>query len=227
MLYAITDRRLYGKDEPEARARLLEQATIWAANGVSFIQLREKDLAARDQVELARSISVILEAERSRTGRHTRLLINGRPDVAIAAGAHGVHLPSSGALTPDEVRQIFKDASSQKPVISISCHSMAEVESARETAPDCILFAPVFEKALPPTRPGESGRPSGSLPGSGLNALGKACHAARPIPVFALGGVNAQNARLCLQAGAAGVAAIRWLLEPPENWRPFAADATG
>ena len=102
MLYAITDRHLYGDTEILRRQRLLEQTEVWATNGVAFIQLREKDLAARTQVELARAILQVLR------GASTRLLINSRPDIALAAGADGVHLPAGPeALTPDEVRTVF------------------------------------------------------------------------------------------------------------------------
>ena len=102
MLYAITDRRLYAENEADARARLVELAAVWAMAGVAFIQLREKDLFARDQVELARAMlrgmrSVSEEQPGGAMGRGSRvprLLINGRVDVALAAGADGVHLPA-------------------------------------------------------------------------------------------------------------------------------------
>src|SRR5665213_2472095 len=103
MLYAITDRRLYGANEAQARAKLLEQIALWAANGVAYIQLREKDMSSREQVELARAMMEIIRKSQKQSG--TRLLINSRSDVALAAGADGVHLPAGPeALTPDEVR---------------------------------------------------------------------------------------------------------------------------
>jgi len=210
MLYAITDRRLYGDTEDIRTQRLLELTAEWGANGVAFIQLREKDLSARNQLELARAMLAILRNTRA------RLLINGRPDVALAAGADGVHLPAGpDALTPDEIRTIFAQRSESMPDISVSCHTLAEVTRAREQKRDVILFAPVFEKVL--------ARKAGStLPGAGLDQLRQACRAAAPIPVFALGGVTAQNASQCLQAGAAGIAAIRLMLEPISAWRNLA-----
>ncbi|MEO6829461.1 MAG: thiamine phosphate synthase, partial [Acidobacteriaceae bacterium] len=117
MIYAITDRRLYAADEPSRRRRLLDFTALWVANGVALIQLREKDLSGRDQVELARAMQKIVQ------GTNTGLLINGRPDVALAAGADGVHLPGGpDALTPTEVRNMFADRENRNPpCISISC----------------------------------------------------------------------------------------------------------
>jgi thiamine-phosphate pyrophosphorylase len=215
MLYAITDRRLYGVNDATGRERLLEQAAVWAANGVAFIQLREKDLPARDQVELARGmLRAIHSAEQSRT----RLLVNGRPDIALAAGADGVHLPAGAdALTPSEVRFIFAAAGRRSPpIISLSCHTVAELEAAGRQAADCILFAPVFEKVI---RSESEEEGTQKLPGTGLAMLQEACKMAAPIPVFALGGITAENAAQCFKAGAAGIAAIRLMQEPAWVWR--------
>lgn len=217
MLYAITDRGFYGGDEAHTRARLVEQTAVWAANGVAFAQLREKDLAARDQVELARAMLAAIRATagREKSGQ-TRLLIHGRPDIALAAGADGVHLPSGpNALTPAEARAIFAAGSdhTRPPCISISCHTLTEVAAARQQTVDCILFAPVFEKIVRGDSPQTQ-----TLPGTGLALLQEACRAAGPVPVFALGGVTAGNAAQCLQAGAAGIAAIRLMQESATSW---------
>jgi len=211
MLYAITDRRPYRGGETERRARLLEQTAIWAAHGVDLIQLRETDLPVREQVEIARAmLRIVREA-----GARTRLLINGRPDVAMACGADGVHLTSHpDELTPAELRNVFAGGARQ-PYISVSCHTLQEVEAACRHSADSILFAPVFGKVIH-----DQGQ-SQMLPGSGLAMLEHACRVARPVPVFALGGVTAQNAAQCLHAGAAGVAAIRMMQGPPSHWLPF------
>jgi len=156
------------------------------------------------------------------------VLVNGRADVAFAAGADGVHLPSGpNALTPEEVRSIFAAAKrSRPPIISVSCHSLEEVNAARQQSPDCILFAPVFEKVLRKkeialdAQEGGDGRMK--FPGTGLVLLEQACRAAAPVPVFALGGVTTENAADCLCAGAAGIAAIRLLQEPPSAWKHLA-----
>lgn len=212
MLYAITDRRIFGNDEANSRKRLVEMASVWAANGVAFVQLREKDLPARDQVELARAM---VGAIRGVKGSKTQLLVNGRVDVALAAGADGVHLPSgAGELTVEEVRKIFAAAGRVGAVtVSVSCHTLAEVERAQMNGADLILFAPVFEKVM---ASGEAGKQV--TPGSGLAMLRQACEIAAPVPVLALGGVTAENAGDCLRAGAAGVAAIRMMHEAVSGW---------
>jgi thiamine-phosphate pyrophosphorylase len=172
---------------------LLHQTALWAAEGIDYIQLREKDLPAATLAILTRRI---LENLRN-TG--TKLLINSRADIAIATSAHGVHLTAApGQLTPGQVRRLYSAAMLPPPVLSISCHTLAEVEQARSHA-DLILFGPIFHKSI-----------AGELvtPGQGLEALRAACIAAVPTPVYALGGVTAENAADCLGAGADGIAGI-------------------
>ena len=195
--YAITSRVLFPCSEREQLAALLKQAERWVKEGIEMIQLREKDLPAAAVVRLARSLLETI----ARCGSRSKLLVNSRPDIAIAAGAHGVHLTaSSGGLSPAEVRSLFAVAGVSRPVITISCHTIPEVVRARDSQIDAVLFAPVFEKPLAGQRP---------LPGHGLDRLCEACAAARPVPVYALGGVTQENASACLDAGAAGVAGIR------------------
>ena len=174
MLYAITDRGRYAENEAGARARLLELTAAWAASGVAFIQLREKDLTAREAVELARAMARAIGAA-GRGLRATRLLVHGRPDVALAADADGVHLPAGpNALTPEEVRRIFAAAGrTQAPTISVSCHTLEEVAAACRQSPDCILFAPVFEKVVGERGGGATARPPQVLPGRGWRYCNK------------------------------------------------------
>jgi thiamine-phosphate pyrophosphorylase len=215
MLYAITDRKRLSPEERIAREQLLLDAANWSRSGVAWIQMREKDLNARAQVALARDL---LAAIRQQPGSSTRLLINSRPDVALAAGADGVHLTSAkDTLTPDEVRAIYRAAGAPRPWISIACHTPDEAAAARHAGVDCILFAPVFGKSTR-TAAGVELR----LPGAGLEKLAAACHAAEPVPVYALGGITEENAADCLAAGATGIAAIRLMQQPPEVWRAFA-----
>jgi thiamine-phosphate pyrophosphorylase len=205
--YAITDRMRLADSEPLRRAALLDQARQCAAGGVDFLQLREKDLPPRDLVEIARAILVILKAQPE--DKRTRLLINSRPDVAIAAAADGVHLTSAeGALTPAQVRALYISARLPEPITSISCHTLAEVTRARTVAASVILFGPVFEKVVTDsaTQHTTDGLVSG---GTGLDLLRTVCATVAPIPVLALGGVTKSNAPECVKAGAAGIAAIR------------------
>ena len=195
--YAITSRALYPGDEPQQQAALLHQASRWVADGIDLIQLREKDLPAANIAALAREIlHAIAEANSP-----TKLLLNSRPDIALATAAHGVHLTAApDELTPAQVRDLFASANCPPPITTISCHTLEDVNRARVNQADAILFAPVFEKTI-------AGRTI--TPGQGLSQLRAACLAASPIPVYALGGVTLENAAACLDAGAAGIAGIR------------------
>ena len=185
LLYYITDRVQFPGDEASRRRTLLEKIAEAARCGVDFIQLREKDLSGRELEALARDAVRAVRENLSRT----RLLINSRSDLAMACGADGVHLRSTD-VGPSEARAAWPHG---KPVISVSCHSPADVARAVVDAADLALFAPVFEKQ------GSSG--------AGLSALRAACE--HPIKVLALGGVTLENACACGEAGAAGVAGIR------------------
>lgn len=194
--YAITDLG-HTSSQPAARRELLQAAVRrWTAAGVDFIQLREKSLGAGEVFSLAREIAQQLQE----TGTQTRLLINGRADLALAAGAHGVHLTAApGELTPMQVRALFAKQG-KTAVISISCHTPDEAEQASRMGPDLLLFGPVFEKVVGGTL---------VLKGSGLGLLSRAAKLSGATPVLALGGVTPENTAACLSHGAAGVAGIR------------------
>lgn len=192
-LYYITDRRQFPGDCHEQEQRLLAKITECAAAGVEYIQLREKDLETKALEELA------LKAMAALRNSQTRLLINSRTDVALACGAHGVHLPAND-LAASEVRSIFAHAGRSEPVIAVSTHSISEVASAEAHGASFAVFGPVFEK-------------SGSANPDGPEQLRRICHRAEaaqpPMPVWALGGITLENAQQCAEAGAAGIAAIR------------------
>jgi len=195
--YAITSRALYPGDERQQQAALLRQASRWVADGIDLIQLREKDLPAANIVALAREILLAI----AMTTSPTKLLINSRPDIAIATAAHGVHLTAApDELTPAQVRSLYAAANRPAPIITLSCHTLEDVLRARANQADAILFAPVFEKIIA----GQT-----ITPGQGIDRLRAACRAASPIPVYALGGVTFENAAACLDTGAAGIAGIR------------------
>jgi thiamine-phosphate pyrophosphorylase len=195
--YAITSRALYPVDENQRQAALVRGASRWAGDGINFVQLREKDLPAADIAALGREILQAI----ARMTSSTKLLINSRADIAIATGAHGVHLTSDrDELTPIQIRRLYASANLTPPIVTISCHTLDDVQRAREDRADAILFAPVFEKSLPG---------GGILQGQGLERLHAACVAATPVPVYALGGVTLENAPACMAAGAAGIAGIR------------------
>lgn len=196
-LYYVTDRAQFPGDEAARRKRLLEKISEAARAGIDYIQLREKDLPARKLEDLAREAVRILDDAKSKTA----LLINSRTDVALSVGAHGVHLPSDD-ISPSDVRRIYQCAAAapDRVTISVSCHSTQDVQQAQRSGADLALFAPVFEKKdAPKTEP------------AGLESLRQACN--YKIPVLALGGITIENAGACLEAGAAGIAAIRLFQE--------------
>lgn len=205
-LYYITDRSAFEGDESAQFKRLLEKISEAALAGVDCIQLREKDLSTRKLELLGREAVAVLKQLRTENGKlRTRLLVNSRTDVALAVGADGVHLRSDDT-SPQEVRAIWKNGGAhararengkREPVLGVSCHTAEEVRRAAENQADLAIFAPVFEKM-------------GSAP-TGLNLLREACNSR--IPVLALGGITLENAQSCVDAGAAGIAAIRLFQE--------------
>jgi thiamine-phosphate pyrophosphorylase len=213
LLYYITDRSQFRGDEDTQRQALLAKVAEAARAEVDYIQLREKDLSARELEMLARDVLIAIrntplrtENRELRTGAElkTRLLINSRTDVALAAGADGIHLRADDAA-PHEVRRLLEVSAHQPPatdhfLVAASCHAAADVLRAESEQADFAVFAPVFGK-----------RGSAGMPPAGLAALHEACSA--KIPVLALGGVTVENAASCLNAGAAGVAGIRLFQE--------------
>jgi thiamine-phosphate pyrophosphorylase len=222
LLYAITGRTLLRGNEAERAERLAALASDWAGNGVDLIQVRENDLLTPELTGLA---AKIVGAVRQ-SGGLTKVLINASPEgaarIALQSQADGVHLKSG--LTREQlveaVCQIRLDL--PNPVISVSCHSIDEILSARAAGVTLALFGPIFEKVLP-------GSPART--GVGLESLATACRVASqptphaPLPILALGGVTLGNAGQCLDAGAAGIAAIRLFLtaDSGPGWRRLAA----
>lgn len=203
LLYYITDRAAFPGDERTRRTRLLNKIAEAANQGIDYVQLREKDLPTRDLESLAReAMSIVLKLRTENPELRTSLLINSRSDVAIATAADGVHLPAND-VSPEEVRTAWNrssdsgEISPRNLVIGVSCHTPQEVAEAAANHATFAVFAPVFGK--------KDGQPAG------LEALGQTCRAG--IPVLALGGITLQNAQSCLQAGAAGIAAIRLFQE--------------
>jgi len=187
-LYLITDRSLVpGGDLAAALDAPL-------AAGVRLVQLREKDLSARDLLALARAVKARTDAAGA------RLLINDRADVAVAVGAAGVHLTSADPPVAEMRAWLGPEA-----VIGVSTHTPAEAAAAGRAGADFVTFGPVYDT---PSKRG-MGAPVGTA------ALAEAVRAAG-VPVFALGGVDLGALAEVRAAGGHGVAVIRAVLADPD-----------
>lgn len=195
ILYLITSGATTGATTPHSKdfAQLLALVRAATAAQVDFIQLREKNLRTRVLYELTARAAAITQ----RTA--TRLLVNDRADIALAAGASGVHL-TTRSLEASIVRRHF----GQDFLIVVSTHSLHEAQAARAASADFITFGPVFDT------------PSKQIYGApvGLDALSTAARALSPFPIIALGGITLQNASEALDTGASGIAAIRLFNDP-------------
>lgn len=188
--------RVYLVSDPSAGPDLVRRAGAALAAvppGTAALQLRHRAAGGRELLELAR---VLREAAR-RAGQ--LLLVNDRVDVALAAGADGVHLPSAG-IPPGEARALL----GPERLVAVSCHSADDVARARTAGADFATFGPVFD--TPSKRPW--GAPVGPERLREAARLG--------LPLVGLGGVDAGNAGAVAQAGAWGVAAIRAWLDAPD-----------
>jgi len=177
----ITDRRTL-----PAHANLLDNIARNLAAGVEWIQIREKDLSARELFDLTALVLGLPNPHQS------KILVNSRVDVALAAGASGAHLPGG---SPAAGR--WRACSPKGFLIGVSCHTLDEVRAGEQEGADYVVFGPVFAPRSKVT----------SLGPRGLNGLAEAARAVR-IPVLALGGITHENTQDCMRAGAAGVAAI-------------------
>jgi thiamine-phosphate pyrophosphorylase len=190
ILCYVTDRLALA--DPAALGAIIRHA---AEAGVDWIQIREKELDARPLTELARSAL----AETRETG--ASIVVNDRLDVALAAGAVGVHLGETSL--PLEIVAEWRRAANRKQfLIGVSCHSLDAARAAERGGADYVFFGPVFAT---PSK-------AGFGPPQGIERLREVCGAVK-IPVLAIGGIEPENAGRCLEAGAAGVAAIRLFQE--------------
>jgi thiamine-phosphate pyrophosphorylase len=191
LLYYITDRKGFDGNESERRVALLKHIAEAARAGVDYIQLREKDLSVVDLELLAREVLRVVRENSAAA----KLIINTHTEIALAIGADGVHLPA-GSPPASAVLAAWLDHSRRAPLIGVSAHTVTDVQLAESEGADFAVLAAIFEKA------------GSSAKGIGLKVLREAGEESR-LPVLALGGVNLNNARACLDAGAAGVAGIR------------------
>lgn len=197
LIYLITNGGTTNKTTPDSEefSKLLTLIEKAVAAEIPLVQIREKALTARALYTLtSRAVAIV-------RGTSTRLLVNDRYDIAVSAGADGVHLTSQ-SLPPGVIRSI----SPADFVIGVSTHSIEEAQRAKDAGADFILFGPVFET--------ESKRIFGEP--QGLRKLAEVVESVPGFPVIAVGGIGADQVELCLRSGATGVAAIR-LLNDAEN----------
>jgi thiamine-phosphate pyrophosphorylase len=161
-----------------------------AERGATHLLLRMPGAEARAQY---RELTVLVGAT------PLPVLVRGRPDLALAAGAAGVNLPEADIPVAAARSLLGADR-----LLGRSVHSLASAALAEADGADFVIFGPVFPT---PTHPG--------APGLGLQALAEVAHAVA-IPVLAIGGVDAARGAACLAAGAAGHAAIRQFTSGPD-----------
>jgi len=183
----ITDRRTL------ASGSLIDAITRNLAAGITWIQIREKDLSGRELFELVETVNKLPNPHSS------KIIVNTRADVALAAGAAGVHLPSGSP--PARVWQ--RPGFLVDFLIGVSCHSLEDVRQAEAEGADYVVFGPVFSPLSKIAR----------AEPRGLEGLARAAAAVK-IPVLALGGVTSENSDACLSAGAAGIAGITIFQNP-------------
>jgi thiamine-phosphate pyrophosphorylase len=188
----VTDRKSLG--EGDGGEGVLDKIRAAAAAGVDWVQIREKDLCGRDLLALARE-AVAGEGA-------AQVIVNDRLDVALAAGAAGVHLGRESLGARDVVRWCRGGNAAAEFVVGVSCHSLQEAREAESAGANYIFFGPVFDT---PSKRG-MGEPRGVARLAEIRG-------SVAIPVVAIGGVSEKNARECIRAGAAGVAAIRMFQE--------------
>ncbi|HLJ42499.1 MAG TPA: thiamine phosphate synthase [Candidatus Acidoferrales bacterium] len=180
---------------------LLVRIESAVAVGVDWIQIREKDLPARELLELTRQAVAVTQDANA----HTRVIVNDRLDVAIAAGAAGVHLGGASIPVAQTVQWCRAGNAQGDFMVGASCHDVQEAIAAERAGGNYIFFGPIYET---PAKM-KFGAPQG------VDKLAEVCRSVR-IPVLAIGGIDEKNAGTCLRAGAAGIAAIRLFQQPPD-----------
>lgn len=188
--YLVTDRKVCGERSLVDRLRVLAAGL---PPGILAVQVREKDLEGRDLLAL---VLEVIEAVRP---YGVPVFVNDRADVAMAAGADGVHLPGSG-MKPPSLRAVWEG------MIGASTHSSEEVAALAPGIVDFATFGPVFDTL--------SKRAYG--PPQGTDALTVAT-ASAAVPVFAIGGISNRTASRLQNTGISGLAAISaiWRAEDP------------
>jgi len=191
-LYLIADTSLVPGGE------LLDAVAAAVRGGVSIVQLRAKRQTAREQLDLARALASVCHAHA------VPFVVNDRVDVALAAGADGVHVGHIGVddLPPDDARRMLgADA-----IVGVSVNSGAEAKEAERRGASYVSGGPMY---LTRTKL-DAGEPIGP-------ALIAELRAATTLPVVAIGGIEARHVRELLDAGATGVCVASGILRAADR----------
>lgn len=192
-LYLITDSSLVTRksrkgtlSQRDVTSSLVTAVRLALKGGVRAVQLREKSLGTKELLRLACKLRELTAAYSA------KLFINDRFDIALAAGADGVH------LTCESIPAVaVRAAVGSRFIIGVSTHSVSEARDARDAGADFLTFGPVYSTP--------SKMKYGEPVGTGM--LKRVC-GEMSIPVFALGGVKASNMDEVRKSGAYGVAMI-------------------
>jgi len=189
LIYLITDGEITAENFREKSAETLKLTEKAVEAKVSLIQIREKQLSAKQFFELTAKAAQITKNSK------TKLLVNDRADIALAADADGVHL-TANSLSAEIIRANFP----AKFIIGVSAHSLTEVEKAKLEGADFATFSPIFATVSKE----KYGAPQG------VAALREVVETFGEFPVIALGGIDENNFGEALKSGASGIAAIQF-----------------
>ena len=190
-LYAIIDPTLLTISE-------LELAEALAGSGVELIQYRNKTASSRHYFDISRQLSSALGA------RGVRLIVNDRADIALLAGAGGVHVGQED-LAVEEARAICGGLDGQDRWVGVSTHTLAQLAAADRTSADYIAFGPIFPTATK----------KNPDPVVGMELLREARRITKK-PLVAIGGITLERAAEVYRAGADSLAVVRDLICAPD-----------
>jgi thiamine-phosphate pyrophosphorylase len=189
----VTGREALGA--ADSTEKLLARIRAAVTAGVNWVQIRERAMHARELLGLTKSAIAV-------AGNAARVMVNDRLDVALAAGAAGVHLRGESVPATEALRWLRQRNAPPDFLVGVSCHSVEEAHLAELAGASYVFFGPVFET---PAKK-QFGAPQG------VERLAEVCRSVR-IPVIAIGGVSGPQGLECLRAGASGIAAIRMFQE--------------
>ncbi len=188
-VYALTDVQLSGLSHAE-------QLRLLTLGGASFVQLREKRMPALEFYEQAKAAIAVAERD------GVQLIINDRADVALATGAHGVHLGQDD-LPPEAARRLLGTSA----IVGYSTHNVDQALEAIKLPIDYLAIGPIFQTTTK----------SDTFPILGLEGLRAVRRLTGDFPLVAIGGITHSNARAAIEAGADSVAVISALVSDPNR----------